>query len=115
MSLSKDDILELMQKAKELGLKHVKLDGFEASFEDLRREVPTQVIPDATFEELIAPQSPFDDLSEDEIQYFATPYFDEIQANKAKREQELKEETRATGRKRSRTMVSDGVQKGTTQ
>jgi hypothetical protein len=41
-------------------------------------------VPDSKPEDLMKPLSVLDDMSEDEIKYWATPYFDELQEMKAK-------------------------------
>lgn len=48
-------------------------------------------------EELVNPPSPFDELSDEEVLYYASPYFDEIQARKQAREEQLKEELNQHG------------------
>lgn len=43
-----------------------------------------------TPEEILKPMSPLDELSDDEIRYYATPYYDQLQAEKAQRAEQIK-------------------------
>jgi hypothetical protein len=101
MSFTAAEVKELMDKAKELGLSHIKVEGFEASLTAPKAEpapAPTVELSDDEIKALVSQPSPFDDLSEEEILYFATPYFDELQAQKEARAQELKEEEALRGK-----------------
>ena len=100
MALSAREIVEVMQRAKELGLKHVKMDGFEAFFEDLKRDVPTQIVPHAepvTDESAFKHMSILDEITEDEVRYWSTPYYDELQAQKELHKKQLEEEAQKNG------------------
>ncbi len=79
MSLTADDIIRIMEKAKELGL----LD-----------DKPKADIPQPTEKELMAmiPKTPYDEMSEEEIKYYATPYWDEIQRQKEEKKKRIEEE-----------------------
>ncbi len=52
-------------------------------------ETPAQ--QDLKAEEIVKPLSALDEYSEDEILYWSTPYFDELQAKKAMRAQQIKD------------------------
>lgn len=39
-------------------------------------------IPDLKPEQIISPLSPWEELSEEEVQYWHSPYYDELQARK---------------------------------
>jgi hypothetical protein len=43
-------------------------------------------------EEIVAPISVLDDLSEEEIMYYHSPYYDELQARKEQRQKEIESE-----------------------
>lgn len=45
--------------------------------------------PDMTPEDIVRPMSVLDDYSDDEIMYYHSPYFDELQAIKEQRKKEL--------------------------
>lgn len=89
--MTKEERIELIKEAKELGLKAVTIEGVTYEFGEV---TPTpHVITEEEAEESYTALSVLDDLSEDEIKYYATPYFDEIQHNKKIREQQLKDKT----------------------
>ena len=83
MALSANDIMELMIQAKEMGLTSIKVDGFEATLSQGPQE--KQVIgkqADMTKEEIMTTLQVFDDLSDDQILYWSTPYYDELESLK---------------------------------
>jgi hypothetical protein len=99
MSLSAREIIEVMERAKELGMKHVKMDGFEASFDEMKANVPTQVVPDEpkearppTDDEVFKHLSILDEIDEEALKYWSTPYYDEILAQRASHQHKLDEE-----------------------
>lgn len=90
MSLTAEEIMKLMNHAKELGVTTVKVDGFEAHL--VPKLPPTEPMTEIDDKDLVVPPSPFDDLSDEELLYFATPYFDELQAKKQAQAEKIKEE-----------------------
>lgn len=52
---------------------------------------PPPVSGDLKAEDIVTPMSVLDDISDEEIQYWASPYYDEIQAQKELRKKELAE------------------------
>lgn len=138
MNLSKDDIIEVMTKAHSLGASHMKMGEFEIHYmnkadksnleqlKDIYAPFPLEFIENKTlsslpptvkdekFEDLIKPVSPFDELSDEEVLYWGTAYGDELIAKRLAREEELKTETRATGRNRSKPQGDSDVQEGRT-
>ena len=83
MSLTADEIIKIMERAKELGISSVKVEGLEATMAipniEEKTQEPAEVIDD---KDLVALASPFDELTEEELMYWSTPYFDELQENK---------------------------------
>lgn len=53
--------------------------------------------PDLKAEDIVKSMSPFDDMDEDDIKYWSTPYYDEIQARKRAHQEKLKEEVEKHG------------------
>lgn len=102
MSLTASEIKELMEKAKELGLSHIKVDGFEAQLSPLNQAkldvAPMVELTDKEIEALVTQPSPFDDLTDEEIFYYATPYYEELQAKKQAHAEKLKEEEATRGK-----------------
>lgn len=86
--LTADEMIRVMEKAKELGLQKLELN-------DLKFEFVSQVqphinhinlaVPDLKSAELMSPLSVFDELTDEEILYWSTPRYDEIQAEKEAR------------------------------
>ena len=94
---------KLLMLAKQIGATELECDGLKVKFQrqpavwtGIREEVEPKPEPvamtDKEIEAAFKPASPLDDLSEEEIKYYATPYYDELQAQKAEHEQKLKEE-----------------------
>lgn len=64
----------------------------DAAEAESKPQTPPESIPELTAEQIIVPVSPFDGLDDDDLLYWATPYYDELQAKKAKlkpKEEEL--------------------------
>lgn len=82
------EIIALLVKAKELGITKEEVEAFKT-----QQIVPrgTITVPDLKATEIVVPGSPFDDLSDEEILYWATPHFDEIQRRKEAQKQKLAE------------------------
>lgn len=54
---------------------------------------PTQsMVPELKAEEIVKPMSIFDEISPEELLFYATPYYDELQRKKEQHAQQLKEE-----------------------
>ncbi len=87
--MTKKKRLELLDEAKRMGLKSVTIDDVIYEIGSTKQSGP---IREAEARELLTPMSVFDDYSDDEILYYATPYFDELQDMKEKRKQQLKDE-----------------------
>lgn len=89
MSLKADEILQIMAKAKELGI-NVKIDGLEitqatqvqpAAFAPIVK--PSEPIPEEIqAKDIVTPMSTFDEMDEELIQYWSTPYYDELVAKR---------------------------------
>lgn len=92
MSLTANEIIQVLEKAKELGVTAVKVDGFEATLHKAASSPskPTTV-PEAEAHTILNPMSPFDDILNDPelVKYYATPYFDELIAQRELRKQQL--------------------------
>ena len=97
MSLTAAELIQVMEKAKELGLTSFKSGDLELTLAQQVQQIP-QVsapkteVPELKPEEIINPLSVLDDMDEDEIKYWATPYYDEIQAKKEAQRQLAKEQ-----------------------
>lgn len=88
--MTADELIRVMEAFKAHGLTHLKTQDIElgSGVETLKPLTPSPV-PELKTEQIVVPQSPFDDLSEDEIKYWATPYYDELKAKKKAQEERL--------------------------
>lgn len=88
--MTADELIRVMEAFKAHGLTHLKTQDIELGSgpETLKPLTPSPV-PELKTEQIVVPQSPFDDLSEDEIKYWHSPYFNELQAKKEAQKERL--------------------------
>jgi hypothetical protein len=83
-----NEIIQIIEVARTSGLSELELNGLKIKFaagkrpKKIKPVIPQQVVPDTKIEEIIKPASPLDELTSEEILYYATPYYDELQAQK---------------------------------
>jgi hypothetical protein len=75
---TKAELLEIFATARELNMTSVEVDGVKYDLNTVKQE-PVQEL---TAEQIVNPMSVFDEMSDEEIQYWSSPYYDEIMANK---------------------------------
>jgi len=101
MALTKDELIEVMNKFKELGLTSFEADGIKitnstpAPAPSAQSYEPPKASPipeDVQAADIVTPISVFDELTEDEILYWSSSYFDELQAKKTAMAQARKDE-----------------------
>lgn len=87
-SLDRQKLIEALEFAKEQGLSEITVDGVT-----MKVGAPNKIniVPDLKSEEIVKPQSWLDDYTEEELLYYATPYFDELQAKKEAHKKQLEE------------------------
>lgn len=119
--MTAEDMIKIMKEARALGCVSLKLEAFEVQFKDTYFNVATtglsqtvqphavsqwsigaqnlQSAPNFTVTtQTVAQASPstvnhmVDDLTDEELKYAATPYFEELMAKKAAHKQKLKDE-----------------------
>ncbi len=85
--MTHNELVALLTNAKALGLTEMTIDGNHYVFEASKpvEAIKTLQTPpaEAKAEELVKPMSTFDEPSDDEVLYYATPYYDVLQENKA--------------------------------
>jgi len=81
---------ELIDEARELGCKSVTIDNITYEIGSLPKEAGP--VLEAEAEALVNPMSALDDLSPEEVLYWSSPFYDELQKQKELRLQQLKEE-----------------------
>ena len=87
MSLTTLEIIQVMTQAKELGFTNLKIDGLElnsTSKQPVAEPVKATEPPPADLkpEEIVSPLSVLDELTDEEILYWSTPYYQELQEKK---------------------------------
>lgn len=83
--MTKEEIIELIKEAKELGLKSLKIGDIlvEFNIEHSNEKVsPTIYKEHLKDEELVAPLSKLDQLTDEEILYWSTSYGQELEHRK---------------------------------
>lgn len=76
-----EEIQKILDTAKSRGIASVVIDGVTYNLykEDQVINPNTKVVPDMEAKDIFAPMSPFDELSEDEVKYWSTPYGVELE------------------------------------
>jgi hypothetical protein len=84
-----EEAIKIVERAKELGVQELHMQGLTVKFRDLIAALPpipekkeAGPVPDKTAEELIKPFPALDNVTAEELLYYATPYYDELQAKK---------------------------------
>jgi hypothetical protein len=112
---SKEEIKHIIDNAKEFGLSQVEVDGVKYTISPsaavsnqpmtstpfshtqvqtsgyIQHVQSTGPVPEMKPEDIVKPLSVFDDLTDDEILYYSSPYYDELQAKKEAQKQLKKE------------------------
>lgn len=98
--MTADDIIRIMEKAKEIGIRAVDVKlpnegnlkfSFVADKADIEEQIKSSV-PELKAEDIVKPLSVLDEMSPEEILYYAVPHYDEIQAEKEAHKKKLEEE-----------------------
>ncbi len=91
MSQSIEDVVRVIEKAKELGVQEFEALGIRIKFQSGTLESPVKrtPVPDSKVEELVKPLSVLDEMTPEEILMYATPRYDEIQAEKEAQKEKL--------------------------
>lgn len=90
--MTKQERQELIKEAQEMGLKSITIKGVKYELAETTSTAPKQLDEKETeslAKELI--KNPFSDMTDDEILYYATPYYDQLQQNKKLLEQQKKD------------------------
>lgn len=94
MSLTAAEILQVLERAKELGVTSVEVEGFKAQIPlAVQPTAPAETVEDFKPEDAMAALDPWSDLSEEEITYWSCPHGGALEEEK-KRKQDLANEQR---------------------
>lgn len=96
--MSLEDLIKLMEKAAETGVTELESGDVKLKLKhkDPIKTEPKKEVQDLTAEQLVKPASVLDEMSPEEILFYATPYYDELQAQKEEHAKKLAEETIST-------------------
>lgn len=85
--IDKDKIKEALELGREYGLAWVEVDG-------MRFPVPKdpEPEPEEDGKDLAQPKTPYDDMDDDEVLFWSTPYYEELHEKREAHAQKLKEE-----------------------
>ena len=89
---TKDELKEIIDNAREFGMAQVEVDGVKYHINPITSTPFCHPVPELKPEDIIKPLSVLDDMDEDEILYWSSPFYDEIQTNKELQLQARKEE-----------------------
>lgn len=108
--MTADEIMKMMEKAKELGVYELEYDGMKLTFtpkkkihgakplaSQVAQKVESQKVPstDANHsdsKELVQPINLLEGISDEELLYLASPYYHELQTKKALHQAVIDEE-----------------------
>jgi hypothetical protein len=88
--MDQNKLKEAIAFARENGLKSIEVEGIRMELGDLPMELNVQGLPDVP-----QPEGPYDNLTDEEITYWGSDYFNELQVQKELRAK-AKEETEST-------------------
>ncbi len=89
--MTKQELLELIIAAKELGLKSLEVDGVKVEFntnESVKNRYLEGEQETLEAKDLVAPISKYDELTDEEILYWSSDYGKELQERRLKEQQE---------------------------
>lgn len=79
---TKEQIKEMIEFAREQKLESIEIDGIKYTLGSNIGFPRSAIVPEMKPEEMVRPLSVLDEMSEEEIQYWATPWYDQLQAQK---------------------------------
>lgn len=88
--MDKRERIELIEEAKAMGLKSITIEGIVYEFGE-----PVKgggYVADTKAEDLIKPLSVFEEMTDEEILYWSTPYGLELEAKRKRMEERKREE-----------------------
>jgi hypothetical protein len=82
--INKEKLKEAIEFAQEQDISEIEVDG-------IKLKVPPKPMPIEEGKELISEYNPFPEYTDEEIIFWATPYFDELQEKKRQQQEAAKE------------------------
>jgi hypothetical protein len=82
-----EQVVKIIELAQKFQVEEISLDTLKVKFKRDAQPLKTiktesAIVPDVKPDELVKPLSVLDQMTSDEILYYATPYYDELQAQK---------------------------------
>lgn len=87
-----EEIMKIMSHAKDLGV-NIKVDGIEVSTRVEDKPKLDVQVPESKAEDLLKPISLLDDITDEEILMWSSPYYDEMVAQKEAHKEAIKNGT----------------------
>lgn len=84
--IDKEKLKEAIEFAREHGLVSIEIDGIKMEIPPLKAEEPIQE------NDITQPKTPYDDMDGDEVLFWSTPYYEELQDKREQHAQKLKDE-----------------------
>lgn len=82
-----DRIRQMIQMSKEEGLVKCEIEGMVFHIAPKAKEITYS--PELKSDELVSPLSAFDELSDDEVLFYSSPYYNDLQIEKEKQNKRL--------------------------
>lgn len=90
--MTKEDRIQLIEEARILGMKTVTIDGVVYEFEKEVLKPNKPELSSKEIEDLMKALNPLSEYTDQELLYYSTPFFDELQLRK-EHQKKLKEES----------------------
>lgn len=88
--MTKEERLELIKEAKELGLKAVEIEGVRFELGESKPVTNAVPLTEEQAKAMFTDSMVLDEMSDDEILYYSTPWFDVLQHEKKLKEEQKK-------------------------
>lgn len=85
-----EEIKTILKNARECGCPTVIIDGVKYELAAAEEAPKPKDVPEVDPEDLVKPISVLDDLTNEELLYWATPYFDQLQEQKRIHQEAIK-------------------------
>lgn len=88
--MTKEERLELIKEAKELGLKAIEIEGVRFELGEAKPVNNAIPLTEEQAKAMFTDSMVLDEMSDDEILYYSTPYYDQLQHEKKLKEEQKK-------------------------
>jgi len=88
--MKKEKRLELIKEAKELGLKSIEIDGVKYDLGEAPKVNTAEPLTEEQAKAMFTDTKILDEMSDDEVLYYSTPFYDTLQQEKRTKEEQMK-------------------------